>query len=216
MSSIKINQTIYALKKSMESIAYAKVVLLTDNKLSLENIGIEVIQIEKLDYNGYSNFILYKLREYIDTDFVLLVQYDGYVLRPYMWDPAFLNYDYIGAPWAPNVHFTNEGVNVRVGNGGFSLRSKKLLNILNELKLSFTDNDTGFFHEDGVICAYYRKQLENAGIKFAPVSVAAKFSHESDCKESVYKPFGFHGSKLVLPTIISPIKKILRQIKIRL
>ena len=216
VSSVRIDETINALLKSMSGLTYDKVLFLTDKNISLKEHGIDVVPIEKLDYDGYSRFVAYDLAKYIETDFVLLIQHDGYVLRPNKWNDVFFNYDYLGAPWAPNVHFTNEGVNVRVGNGGFTLRSKKLLNILNELNLPFTDNGTGFFHEDGLICVYHRKALEDAGIKFAPVSVAAKFSHETDCKESAWQPFGFHGSKLVLPRFFWPIKKILKKIHLNL
>lgn len=215
-SSIKISQTIKALQKSMKNIRYGEVLFFTHEDLDLSSLGIKVIKIPRLDYSGYSKFIAYELGKYIKTGFALIVQGDGYVLRPYKWSPEFLNYDYIGAPWPANVHFTSKGINVRVGNGGFSLRSKKLLNILNDLSLPFTDNNTGYDHEDGVICNYYRHELENAGIKFAPIEVAVKFSHESDCKESVWYPFGFHGSKLVLPRVFWPIKKILRKIGLRI
>jgi len=216
VSSVKIKETINALRKSMRGIKYAQVLFFTHEKINLDDLGIKVIDIEKLDYSGYSKFVAYELGQYIKTDFALIVQNDGYVLRPQKWNSDFLKYDYIGAPWLPNKHFTDEGVNVRVGNGGFSLRSKKLLNILNKLGIPFTDNNTGFDHEDGIICVYYRKKLQDAGIKFAPVEVAVKFSHESDCAESVYQPFGFHGSKLVLPRIFWPIKKLLRILKIRI
>lgn len=210
--SVKIPETIKALKKSMQGIKYADVIFFTHEKLSLEKDGIRVINIPRLDYPGYNKFVAYEMTKYINTEFTLVVQNDGYVLRPEKWEEEFLNYDYIGAPWPPNVHFTNKGVNVRVGNGGFSLRSKKLLNILNELNLPFTDNGTGYIHEDGLLCNYYRHELEDAGIKFAPVDVASKFSHEVDCKDSVWKPFGFHGSKLVLPRIFWPVKKVLRKL----
>lgn len=150
--------------------------------------------------NDYSKFMAYRLHEYIDSDFVLIVHNDAYVLRPEKWDNAFLNYDYIGAPWPANVHYTDEGVNVRVGNGGFSLRSNRLLNILNELQLPFTDNGKGYYHEDGIICNYYRKKLEDSGIRFAPIEVASRFSHEIDCPDSDPKPFGFHNNKRVIPT----------------
>lgn len=211
----KVNDTIHALRESMKGIKFADAILITHEKLSLEDLGIKVIHIEKLNYKEYNNFVAYELRNYIQTEYALLVQNDGYVLRPHKWDPAFLDYDYIGAPWPPNIHFTNDGTNVRVGNGGFSLRSKKLLNVLHDLSLPFTDNGTGFFHEDGIICVYYRKQLEQAGIKFAPVEIASRFSHETDCADSAWKPFGFHGSKVVLPRIFWPLKKALRKMKIR-
>jgi glycosyltransferase involved in cell wall biosynthesis len=215
-SSVRIKETVEALRKSMRGIKYAEVLFFTHEKITLDHLGIKVVNIPKLDYSGYSRFIAYELGQHIKTDFALIVQSDGYVLRPDRWNQEFLSYDYIGAPWLPNKHFTKRGINVRVGNGGFSLRSKKLLNILNDLNLPFTDGGTGFDHEDGIICAYYRHELEEAGIKFAPVDVAARFSHESDCAESVRKSFGFHGSKMALPKIFSPIKKLLRALKIRI
>lgn len=215
-SSVKIQETISALKKSMEKIKYAEVLFLTHEDINLKNLGIKIIKIKKLDYSGYSRFIAYELYKFIKTDFALIVQNDGYVLNPYKWSKEFLEYDYIGAPWPPNTHFTKKGVNIRVGNGGFSLRSKRLLNSLTNLKLPFTDNNTGFDHEDGIICNFYRHELEDIGIKFAPVEIAARFSHESDCKESIFRPFGFHGSKIALPRIFWPIKKILRKMGLRL
>ncbi|MFZ4499965.1 MAG: DUF5672 family protein [Minisyncoccia bacterium] len=206
VSSIKIDETIQALKKSMRGIAYAKVLLITHEKISLSHIGITVITIEKLDYNAYSHFIVYRLKDYIDTDFVLLVQYDGYVLHPKKWSDTFLQYDYIGSPWPKNLHFMADGTNVRVGNGGFSLRSKKLLHLPSELNLPFTDGGTGFFHEDGVICLYYRKVLESAGIQYAPIEIASRFGRERWCPDSTLFPFGFHNGR----TLRKSFKKLLR------
>jgi hypothetical protein len=214
VSSVRIDETLHAIKESMRGITYGKVLFLTDKTVT--DNSVTVIPIEPLDYDGYSNFIIYKLKEYIDTEHVLIVQHDGYVLRPESWDPTFLNYDYIGAPWPAGMHHTPEGVEVRVGNGGFSLRSKRMLTLPSDLALPFSDNKTGYYHEDGVLCNYHRKALEDAGIRFAPVAVAARFSHERDCAESVRKPFGFHGSKVVLPPALWPIKKILRAFRIRL
>ena len=66
------------------------------------------------------------LKKYIDTDFCLIIQGDGFVIHPENWTDEFLKYDYIGAPWRNLAHYSF----IRVGNGGFSLRSKKLLKIL--------------------------------------------------------------------------------------
>lgn len=64
-----------------------------------------------------------ELNKYIETSYVLIIQYDGFILNPDAWTDEFLEYDYIGAPW----WYTDD---CNVGNGGFSLRSKKLLEIL--------------------------------------------------------------------------------------
>ena len=136
--------------------------------------------------------MLFDLLPHIETSHALTVQYDGYVINPELWDDAWLEYDYIGAPWPPDTHFTKSGKEVRVGNGGFTLRSHKLIRTFSVLFPPFTDNGTGFFNEDGNICVYHRDFLESFGIKFAPVDVAAKFSRELIVPETVQDTFGFH------------------------
>ena len=79
------------------------------------------------------------LNNYIDSDFVLIIQDDGHIVNPHLWDNEFLNYDYIGAPWPNNKKWKNRfskydekvSSNIirnfnlnNIGNGGFSLRSK--------------------------------------------------------------------------------------------
>ena len=191
----KVTETIRAMQKSMKDIQYGAVVLCTHEDHDVSDLGIELHKIEKLDYKAYNHFIIYRLHEHVPTEYALVVQHDGYVLRPDKWDNRFFDYDYIGAPWKPNLHFTKSGKEVRVGNGGFSFRSKKLLTGVTEKEFPFTDNGTGFFHEDGVLCVYYRDELEQKGFKYAPVEIAARFSHEFDCPESVRAPFGFHNYK---------------------
>lgn len=208
----QIKETIKAMKLSMEGIHFHEVLLITNEKLSLEHLGIKVIEIEKLDYKGYNHFVIYRLKDYIKTDFALLVQNDGYVLRPNKWDDVFLEYDYIGAPWAKNIHFAEDGTEVRVGNGGFSLRSQKLLKAVGELGLPYSGSDIHSSHEDIIICEYYHNRLQNHGIKFAPIDVATRFSLETRCKDSNLKPFGFHDNRK--PFLIRNTRKILSKIKL--
>jgi Protein of unknown function (DUF5672) len=70
---------------------------------------------------AYSQVMLSQLGQWITTSHLLCVQWDGFVLDAAQWSDVFLEYDYIGAPW---YHF-DDGMSV--GNGGFSLRSSKLL-----------------------------------------------------------------------------------------
>ena len=188
----KVDETIKALRKSMQGMQYAEVLLITHEERNLDHLGIKVVHVEKLDYKGYNYYVLYHLKDVINTEYCLLVQNDGYVLRPDKWSNDFLKYDYIGAPWPKDEHYSADGTNVRVGNGGFSFRSKKLLNAFTDLKLEFTDKGTGYFHEDGAICVYYRSELIKYGLKYAPVEVASKFSRELLCEDSEKYPFGFH------------------------
>ena len=84
--------------------------------------SVRVVRIGRLkSASEYSFFVLKALHEYVETQHCLLVQWDGFVTNANAWRPDFLAFDYIGAPW-PQF---SDGRNV--GNGGFSLRSRKLL-----------------------------------------------------------------------------------------
>lgn len=130
------------------------------------------------DFTNYNEFCLKHMASHIKTSHALIVQYDSWIIYPEMWTDEFLEYDYIGAKWP---HLSNQ-----VGNGGFSLRSKKLLDILADQNYP---DDVKF--EDGEICLKMRSMLEDRGIKFAPEIVADKFSYERASPTG--KTFGFHG-----------------------
>ena len=131
---------------------------------------------------AYSEFVLGQLRRYLATPFVLLVQWDGYIVDPRRWSEAFLEYDYIGAPW----HWHGDAH--EVGNGGFSLRSRRLM----ELAAGPDLPDPGDQPEDHYICRTLRPMLEaRHGIRFAPRAVAERFAYE--CSHPDAPTFGFHG-----------------------
>jgi len=133
----------------------------------------QIIKIDPItSKQAYSAFVVKQLAKYLDSDFVLVIQTDGFIVNPGAWLPEFLEYDYIGAPWPPNqAYFGNP--NHLVGNGGFSLRSKKLCDFLAQSPI-VTDTHP----EDVQICQKYRPYLERMGFKFAPIELAHKFSTE--------------------------------------
>jgi glycosyltransferase involved in cell wall biosynthesis len=116
---------------------------------------------------GYSRFMLKELNKHFNTSHVLTIHADGYVVNWEAWDDSFLQFDFIGATWGYKD-------NMNVGNGGFSLRSKKLCQILADADIP----DELMHPEDHCICRTYRKSLEEHGIKFAPEEVANRFSIE--------------------------------------
>jgi len=198
MSSINIEDTIKSLQYSCEDINFNSVKIITHEIPNNLPPNIEYCYIDKIpDINTYSYNMIYKLSDYIQTDFALIVQSDGYVINPNMWSNDFLEYDYIGAPFSlPKDNFSYRDVfgNIfRVGNGGFSLRSKKLIDLPIKLNLEWKPFH-GFYNEDGFICAMNRHIYEENGCKFAPMEVAKYFSHEADIPETHgIIPFGFHG-----------------------
>lgn len=128
----------------------------------------------------YSSFILKSLPAYVKTSHVLIVQWDGFVTHPSSWTDDFLEVDYVGAVW-PQFHDSN-----RVGNGGFSLRSARLLQAL------ALDDFPDHHPEDIAICRTYKAELERRfNIRFASESLANRFSAERSGDANL--TFGFHG-----------------------
>ena len=146
----------------------------------------DLIRIDPINsVQGYCEFLLKHAWKYVKTEFFIVLQYDGFVLNGDCFSETFLDYDYIGAPW-PHFNFH------KVGNGGFSLRSKRLMQAAEVLLVQ----QDFLLPEDVVICRKYRRQLErDAAIKFAPVSVAEKFSQELSAPN--HPTFGFHGYTLL-------------------
>ena len=111
-----------------------------------------------------------------------------------MWNSDLLNYDYVGAPWP------NQWVN-RVGCGGFSLRSRKLLEASATLPYIKSGKSKEDDNEDYYMCVTMYEHMINSGIKFAPVNLAREFCVEHPIPEnphkyndiSTYKSFAFHG-----------------------
>lgn len=168
-----------AIKKSMEHCEFASVKLLTDINIKVD--GVDVVKIDPIkSKEEYSDFIIKKLNYFFQTEYVLVCQHDGYVLDGDCWDDEFLKYDYIGAPW-----LYIDGKNV--GNGGFSLRSKKLQHALaTDDFISATDP------EDQAIGRLYRDYLiKKYDVSFAPEDLADKFSYE--LRQPAHPTFGFHG-----------------------
>lgn len=160
-----------------------------------DSTGFERAEIEpvfaQIDWKEYSPWILKNLNSYIDTPYCLVYQYDGYIINPDLWSADFFNYDYIGAIWQ-DVGQVN-----RVGNGGFSFRSKKLLELSTKI---YPDPHSKHKAEDWTICVDNFNYMIGNGIKFADIPTARQFSveHQSaGCSFvkgdlSTYKSFGFH------------------------
>lgn len=170
---------IRALQISRAQCDFAAALLFTHVDMAVE--GIQIRRIPRItDRAGYSSFLLRDLAGYITTPFVLVVQWDGYVLDGTRWEEGFRQFDYIGAPWnfksAPR----------KVGNGGFSLRSRRLLEMLKDLPIP-----PGHQEEDDLICNVWRSVLEQRGICFADLATARRFAVELERTEA--PSFGFHG-----------------------
>ena len=193
-----------ALKYSMKDINFGAVKYITAGDIKPDFC--EIYKIPKLTYNEYNIFCLTQLYDYVNTEYVLLIQSDGFVINSNLWSNEFLNYDYIGAAWDTNVLINNtlnipilkqklieSSYKYNIGNGGFSLRSKNLLKATRELYNKNYDE----IAEDAIIGVAMRKQLENLNLKFPPNNqIPFKFSCEMRIVDgyllSSDYTFGFH------------------------
>jgi hypothetical protein len=158
--------------------------------------GAEFIQIPKItSIKDYEDLVLGGLLEYVQED-ILVIQWDGFVLQPNNWDDRFQDFDYIGAPF---IYRNNI---FEVGNGGFSYRSLRLMEMLYKITKS-PNRQISSVPEDVQICMELRATLEQEGIKFAPLNVASQFAfQDGGLKVDFEKLFGFH-SPWNLPTFFN-------------
>jgi len=170
----------WAIERCLSGTQFAKVVLITNLELvKHRRPGIDYVQAPAINtIKDYSIFLLTGIDQCVQGTHVLIIQWDSFIVHPELWTDEFFNYDYIGAVW-PH-HPENP-----VGNGGFSLRSIRLLEAIKK---------PGFIQahpEDYCICADNKVFLEKeCGIQIAPKMLAEQFSVE---RSPWHPTFGFHG-----------------------
>lgn len=194
ISSVKPKESIKSLKYSSNGIKFGSIKFFThidkEDFLQDDVDDIEFIKIPEINsHQSYSDFCL-TLKNYSSNEFILLVQNDSFITNIDKWTDEFLEYDYIGAPWTYQQSI-DWNLKNRVGNGGFSLRSKKFLEYS-----SLFDSCHGS-HEDGFLTNWTWEYSRKFGIKFPSPELALQFSIEK--VEDIYLPenhFGFHGNHI--------------------
>lgn len=134
-SSHDIEKTIMSLVKCQEKMNFGKIKLLSHEKPSdlPKFITYEYAPLIN-NYDDYNYYMFLELGKHIKTSHALVVQYDSCIFNPGLWNEDWLQYDYAGSPWplVPNNYIANTGEAVRVGNGGFSIRSFYLASLPKE------------------------------------------------------------------------------------
>jgi hypothetical protein len=182
-----VDNTNYDLAKfSIEqtlAVVDCKEVLTFSNKEIIKGSKLVPIR-SSIDLYDYSEIILKQLWTHIETEHALIIQWDGMAVNRQLWNDDFLNYDYIGAIWPWPIN------GISMGNGGFSLRSRKLIEACRDTQIALGTEISGQ-NEDIAICVEYRQLLtEDYDIKYAPMELARQFSTEN---EWINPTFGFHG-----------------------
>ncbi len=168
---------VHAMQRCLEQVDFKEALLLGSNESVELPAPLHYASIPQIATTAeYSRFMVRQLGDHFTGSHVLIVQWDGFITDARQWDPRFLEYDYVGALWKDGT----------VGNGGFSLRSRRLVDALRAM-------DTPQTHpEDHCICYRYRGELERRfGIRFAPPELASRFSWEAH--EPSHTTFGLHG-----------------------
>jgi hypothetical protein len=188
-ASVNVKATCLALSACLEQVDFAECLLFTDSDCPERDVRVRHVPIRPLRSSAdYSDFLLQDLADHVTTPHCLIVQWDGFLLSAAHWKSEFLDYDYIGAPWP---QFSDGHA---VGNGGFSLRSHKLLNACRDPR--FERNHP----EDVAICRTNRILLEKEhGIRFADIALAETFAFERTPQKG--STFGFHGIFNLIPLL---------------
>jgi len=173
------------------------------------NTTISSIKIPELSYFQYNIFCVNYLYGYISKipcSHFLIIQDDGFIINPNLWDDDFLNYDYIGAPWIKNENEEPFGwvaeYGNSIGNGGFSLRSKKFIKESSCLNYNSTANEDVF-----LTCVKFN-YFKGKNINFPNIDLAARFSIETRTNKynNFNNCFGFHGKHN-----LNDVKKLLNE-----
>jgi hypothetical protein len=182
-----------------EHLEFDDVKLLTTSPPSIDCPG-SFVEVPLTPWAEWQKVQAYGLHEYFDTPHALVCECDGFPINPHLWDPAWLKYDYIGAPWAPlsNPRQANAPDQFRVGNGGCSLQSKEFRELLFAHRRFYIEgmpSDIWFAQREDI-----RRKAAMAQMTFAPLAEAIRFSFESDVPEypgwNTSKSFAFHGRNL--------------------
>jgi hypothetical protein len=194
----QVEETLKALEYSANGIEFCTIKLVSNYCPSDIPSNIIWEQIDGFDtINDWCYYIFYNLWKHVDTEYCILIHADGFIVNPSAWKDSFLEYDYIGSPFAipveDEIHYKDiAGEIIRVGNS-VSLRSRRLLKLPSDLNLAWEKFD-GKYNEDVQVCIGYRHHFLNSGIKYAPFEVAKYFGRESEMDEiRGIEPFLFHG-----------------------
>ena len=98
VSSIEIERTIRALQYSCRGINFGEVKFVTHEDVNPD--GITIHKVPRINSSDeFSKITIYDLPKYVNTEYCILVQYDGFIVHPEQWTDEFLNYDWIGPLW---------------------------------------------------------------------------------------------------------------------
>ena len=190
IGSTNIEQTRKAIDICTRRAGFHSTYFFTEKKNHCLQQNIRYIDIPPITtWREYQNFRIKAFPDIflqlLETDYYLIIEWDGFIVNPRAWTEEFYQYDYIGAPFPFKMDIC--------GNGGFSLRSKKFLKA--QQKISATFDTSQWCPEDIFLSFVKRQQFINEGCVYAPKEMGYRFSTEAgDYKSN--QSFGFHNFTL--------------------
>lgn len=183
---INANKAIKVLEHCKKLCGFGDVKLLTSIPVDYQH-RVKIMPLNSLI--AYSVFMLTRFNQYINTPHCLIVQCDGWILNPGSFDPLWLENDYTAPLYMQYDH---------CGSGGFSLRSKSLMDYSAEIMPKWDGTQR---HADAIqaTLGYYEDgELSLSGkfkqFKIATLEQAADFGQGGNRNPKYFheKPFGFH------------------------
>lgn len=175
IGSTKIEETIKAINICQKSCSFGDIIFFSDQFNPYQSKIDAMMSIK--DYDKFVVFDLPKID--FNTDFILTIHWDGFIVNPNAWTSDFLQYDYIGAPWP--------WLNNTVGNGGFCLKSRKFLQVQNDI----VTPEVTLKDPDDLFLAYrLRNEFTTHGCIYGD-TVGYRFSTEYGGYYN-HNSFGFH------------------------
>lgn len=168
-----------------------------------EGVACDVAPALSGNLRAMSDDCIRQLHRRFETPYVLIVQNDGFPLRPGL--EAFVGpYDYVGAPWPRPTWYTGllfPYPRFAVGNGGFSLRSRTLCETVAwHATHRYRLLPSSWFRTEDIFYARVLRRCEGnyrRTMRFAPPEIAAQFAVEHNwalCQGQGGRPFGFHSA----------------------
>src|SRR5215469_5203243 len=135
--------TMLAVKECMDKAQFGAVHVHTNDfgpyqRTEIEGVHFPIQPFPTVD--DAMTYLWYGVPQRVETSHFLMVQWDSGIVSPAQWSDDFLGYDYVGAPWGwyGDAH--------EVGNGGFSLRSRRLMQHVCEQRETFPLGHPGIFN----------------------------------------------------------------------
>lgn len=182
-------RTLSAMLSTLLLINVPRLVLVTNRIFNVSNPRVKILPLlPTKDRADRERFMVTRITEAFETSHCLHMEWDSRVVNPSAFKQDWFQYDYIGAPWKYPMKVLDYPICTTencVGNSGFSLISKKFADALARVS-----NPSRRDISDNYVCLKLRPSLEGMGLRFAPESVAERFS----CEDRRYSgQFGWHG-----------------------